>query len=203
MSHSSSALVLIEYQHDWLTPDGKLFHLIEDEDLRSSSLARSRNALEAARAAGVRVVHAGLRFQTGYPELGSGERWGLRRHIPAAGSFPADGPGSAFVSPFSPAPGEVVVSGRTGASAFAGSNLDSILRNNRITDLYLMGYAAHVCVESTLRQAHDLGYDTTVIVDATAAFNRMQQTYFAEQVIPHFGNAITAAAFASRLASGR
>ncbi|MCC3382126.1 isochorismatase family protein [Paenibacillus farraposensis] len=67
--------------------------------------------------------------------------------------------GSQFGEAFTPEPGEFVVSGRTGASGFAGSNLDSFLRNQEIKKIYIAGYAFHVCVESTLRHGHDLGYE--------------------------------------------
>jgi len=133
------------------------------------------------------------------PELGRDAKYGLRRAIQSAGSFPEGGRGSEFVPPFSPQAGEFVVSGRTGGSAFAGSNLESFLRNNGITQLYLMGYATHVCVESTFRQAHDLGYDATVVIDATSAFNRAQQDYFAKNIVHHFGHAMLAEEFAKML----
>jgi nicotinamidase-related amidase len=197
-----SALVLIEYQRDWLDSDGKLRHLLEDEQLLNTSVERSKVALQAARQAGMTIVHVGLRFAPGYPELGRDAKYGLRKAIQTVGSFPDGGRGSEFVPPFTPLPGEFVAVGRTGGSAFAGSNLESFLRNNGITQLYLMGYATHVCVESTFRQAHDLGYDTNVILDATAAFNQAQQDYFAKNIVHHFGHAVSADDFAKLLASG-
>ena len=60
-------------------------------------------------------------------------------------------------------------------------------------------HATHVCVESTFRQAHDLGYDTTVVIDATSAFNRAHQDYFAKNIVHHFGHALTAEEFAKML----
>ena len=194
-----SALVLIEYQRDWFDEDGKIHHLMKDKKLFENSVQHSKVALEAARRAGMTIVHVGLAFAPGYPELGRTARFGLRKAIPAVGSFPEGGKGSQFVPPFTPQSGEFVVSGRTGASAFAGSNLESFLRNNGITDLYLMGYATHVCLESTFRQAHDLGYAASVILDATAAFTQTQQDYFRDNVVHHYGHALTTPEFVSQL----
>jgi nicotinamidase-related amidase len=202
IDRAKSALVLIEYQRDWLDPDGKLRHLLEDEQLMRTSVERSKVALDAARKAGMTIVRVGLRFAPGYPELGPDAKYGLRKAIQTVGSFPADGRGSEFPPPFAPLAGEFVVSGRTGGSAFAGSNLESYLRNNGITQLYLMGYATHVCVESSFRQAHDLGYDATVIVDATSAFSRVQQDYFAKNIVHHFGHSLSAEEFARKLSVG-
>jgi nicotinamidase-related amidase len=54
-----------------------------------------------------------------------------------------------------------------------------------------MGFALRQCVESTVRNAHDLGYHTNVIYDASAAFTKEQQTSFLTDIIPFYGNAIT------------
>ena len=92
---------------------------------------------------------------------------------------------------FKPLSNEHVITERTGASGFAGSNLDSYLRNNGIDTLFLAGFATHVCVESTLREAHDKGYRTFVVTDATGAFSDSQQSYFENEVLHHFGHGIT------------
>lgn len=196
-----SALVLIEYQGEWLNADGKLNQLMQDRKLFADSVEESKRALDAARRAGMRIVHVGLRFSPGYPELG--KAWaGLREAIPRAGTFQKGTPGSAFVEPFVPQHGEGMVEGRTGASGFAGSNLESLLRNNGVETIYLMGYATHVCVESTLRDAHDRGYDVVVLTDATAAFNREQQRHFEKAVLHHFGREMQTAAFVQWLQAG-
>ena len=199
-SFSTSALVPIEYQGEWLHEDGKINHLMRDRELFAASVSRSQAALEAARRVGMRIVHVGLRFAPGHPELGSA-RYGLREAIARVGTFADNTPGSAFVEPFVPRGGELVAQGRTGASGFSGSNLESLLRNNGVDTVYLMGYAAHVCVESTLRDAHDRGYSAIVLTDATAAFNRAQQTHFEDAVIHHFGQAMTVKAFEDALAA--
>lgn len=91
--------------------------------------------------------------------------------------------------------GEFVVAGRIGASGFTGSNLDAYLRNNKIENLYIVGYATHVCVESTFREAHEKGYNTYVIADATSAFNHTQQSYFLSEIVHHFGESLTTEEF--------
>jgi nicotinamidase-related amidase len=53
-----------------------------------------------------------------------------------------------------------------------------------------MGYALHVCVESTLRTAHDLGYDAILIEDACSAFTAQQKTYVLGEIVHHFGTSI-------------
>lgn len=190
-----SALVLIETQNEWMHPDGKLNQaLVKDREMIQTSIMNIEKVLKHARKSNIEVIHVGLRFQQGYPELGNGKS-GLRKAIPNAGTFPINGFGSQFYETVKPIEGEFVVTGRLGASGFTASNLDAYLRNNKIENLYLVGYATHVCVESTLRDAHDKGYNTFVISDATSAFNRMQQDYVLSEIVHHFGEHLTTIEF--------
>lgn len=186
-----SALILIETQNEWMNSNGKLRKLlVKDEQMMLNSITNIEKALDYARKNNIEVIHVGLRFEKGYPELTNGKS-GLRKAIPNAGTFPINEFGSQFYETVQPIEGEFVVTGRVGASGFTGSNLDVYLRNNKIENLYLVGYATHVCVESTLRDAHEKGYNTFLISDATSAFNRMQQDYVLNEIVHHFGEHLT------------
>lgn len=135
------------------------------------------------------VIHVSLRFKPTFKVLGEG-KYSLRKLIPVYGSFL--GEQADFFPGFEPQDGEFVVGERPGgSSAFAGTTLDSYLRNNRIFDIYVTGFALRQCVESTVRNAHDLGYHTNVIYDASAAFTSDQQTAFLSDIAPFYANAIT------------
>jgi nicotinamidase-related amidase len=186
LDRSRTALVLIEYQREWLDADGKINRLMTDRPQFEAALERSKRLIDGAREAGLAIVHVGLAFTPGHPELGKAAL-GLRGAIPKFGTFV--GRGAEFVPPFDPRPGEFVVSGRVGASGFAGSNLDAYLRNQRIDTILLAGFALHVCAESTFRQAHDLGYAAIIVEDATAAFTADQRRHVLDDVVHHYGAA--------------
>ncbi|MGJ1315485.1 cysteine hydrolase [Sphingobacterium multivorum] len=190
-----SALILIETQNEWMHTDGKLYKaLVKDKEMMQTSIKNIEKALDYARKNNIEIIHVGLRFEKGYPELANGKS-GLRKAIPNAGTFPINGFGSQFYETVKPIEGEFVVTGRVGASGFTGSNLDVYLRNNKIENLYLVGYATHVCVESTFRDGHEKGYNTYVISDATSAFNKVQQEYFLSEIVHHFGEHLTTSEF--------
>lgn len=192
-----AALLLIETQNEWMHPQGKLYKaLVEDQALMQQSIQQIEKALTYARNHNLTVIHVGLSFTAGYPELGLATS-GLRHAIPKAGTFQAGAFGTSFYETVQPIEGEFIVKGRTGASAFTGSNLDVYLRNNHIGKLFLVGYATHVCVESTFRDAHERGYHAVVLSDATAAFNATQQQYFLDEIVHHFGSQQTTEAFTS------
>lgn len=198
---NNAALILIEFQNEWLDPTGKLRFLLKDMAQFDASVAAAKQALAAARESGIKVVHMGLHLSPDYRELGGlgAASHGLRGVIPRAGSWRTDGSGHLHPQPFTPLENEFVGAGRTGASVFAGTNLDTYLRNQNVKDVYLMGYALHVCVLASLCQGHDLGYEMKVLEDCCAAFDANQRRFMLEDVIHHFGERVGNAEFLRRL----
>jgi nicotinamidase-related amidase len=137
INKQNSALLLIEFQQEWLSKQGKLHHLFIDKEQFSSSVEAAKEVITAARHISLPIIHSGLHYSNKYKELGKEAKYGLRATINTHQTFLATSVGSQFVEPFNPRENEFVVSGRTGASAFAGSNLDSYLRNNRINTLFI------------------------------------------------------------------
>jgi nicotinamidase-related amidase len=202
MNLQSSALLLIEFQNEWLDKKGKLNHLISDREQFQNSLNNAEHVIKQARDSKIHIIHSGLCYSKNYRELGK-TSLGLRSVIPLNKTFLENTFASQFTEPFTPQENEFVVQGRVGSSAFSGSNLDAYLRNNGINTLFIMGYALHVCVESTLRVAHDLGYETIVIDDASSAFNQEQRHYFLNNIVHHFGNNISSNNFINLLKEAR
>lgn len=200
-SLARSAFVFIEFQNEWLDSDRPLNRLMQDRPLFDNAVRNAATVIARARTLNANIVHAGLTLAAdpGYLVFGRGQgKSGLKGAIPAAGTW-RDSERIRFPEPFTPQPGEFVVSGRSGASVITNSNLDPYLRNNGIDHLYLLGFALHVCVESTLRAAHDLGYEVTVISDAAPAFTARQQAHVIEHVVHHFGRSATTEELRERL----
>jgi nicotinamidase-related amidase len=196
-----SAFVFIEFQNEWLDASSPLNGLMQDRPQFDAAVANAATIIKQVRARGGRIVHAGLSLlnDPGYLVFGGGSaRAGLRAAIPAAGTW-VKPERIAFPEPFTPMPGEFQVAGRSGASVIAHSNLAPYLRNNGVDHLYLLGFALHVCVESTLRQAHDLGYDVTIVSDAAPAFTAAQRDHVLQHVVHHFGSAMSSACVLEQL----
>jgi nicotinamidase-related amidase len=118
--------------------------------------------LDAVRAKGVPVIHVGLGFRPGYPEVHPEHP--TFSMIRQANKFIVGSESAEFHESVAPRPGEIsIVKHRV--SAFSGNDLEMILRSQGITHLVLLGIATSGIVLSTLRQASDLDFRCVVIKD--------------------------------------
>jgi len=190
---SKSALILIEYVNDWLSPTGGIYPSFQDREQVDTAIANSKIILAEARRRGMHVLHASLKFEPEYKVLGDG-KYGLRSMMRTYSSFL--GEQADFFPGFEPAAGEHVVRERAGGSSvFVGTTIDGYLRNTGIFDIYLAGFSLRQCVESSMRNAHDLGYHTNVVWDASAGYTKKQQEDFLAEIAPFYANAITTQEF--------
>ena len=81
-------------------------------------------------------------------------------------------PGNAFKDEVRPLPGETEFSKSTN-SAFIGTVLEQYLREAGIAKLVIVGLTTDHCVSASTRMASDLGFEVTLVSDATAAFERI------------------------------
>lgn len=125
-------------------------------------LSRVARAVTAARKAGITVLYVTVSFREGRPEISKRNK--MFGNIAPTGFVTGDQ--STSVHPaVAPAPGEVQITKRR-VSAFAGSDLDVVLRAGNIDTLVLCGIATSGVVLSTVRQAADLDYRLIVLGDA-------------------------------------
>jgi nicotinamidase-related amidase len=148
----ASALLIMDVQR------GVVDRFGSDEGL----LARLGAAATAARDAGIQVIYVVVGFRAGYPEVS--ERNKSFGAVAGSGRFCDGDPGAAIHPAVAPEPGDVIVTKRR-VSAFAGSDLDVVLRSASVDHLILAGIATSGVVLSTLRQAADLDYRLTVLAD--------------------------------------
>ena len=78
-------------------------------------------------------------------------------------------PGHDIVAELAPAPGEPVVD-KPGKGAFYATALDALLRDRGIASLVVSGVTTEVCVQTTVREANDRGYECLVLEDCVASY---------------------------------
>jgi len=155
---------------------------------------RLARAVSAARSAGVPVVYVVIGFRAGHPETRSSP---LFSALPD-GAFTDSDPGAAIHPDVAPRADESIVTKKR-VSAFAGSDLDLVLRGGAIDHLVLTGLATSGVVLSTLRQAADLDYRLTVLADGCGDSDPEVHRVLTEKVFPRQADVTTVDAWISDL----
>ena len=160
-------------------------------------LEPAARAIAAARGAGVTVVYVRVAFRAGHPEISPRNR--TFAALRDAGALGQDDAATAIHPALAPQAGDVVVVKRR-VSAFAGSDLDLVLRAGGVDALALCGIATSGVVLSTLRQAADLDYRLTVLRDACADADDEVHRVLLDKVFPRQAEVVDVAAWAASLA---
>ncbi|MGL4575828.1 MAG: cysteine hydrolase family protein, partial [Burkholderiaceae bacterium] len=171
----STALVMIDMQRDFIEDNGFGASLGNDVLLVQSIVPTAVQLLQWARTAGLLVVHT---KECHRPDLSDLPRAKRERGNPSLrigdvgpmGRLLVDGePGSDFIEPLRPSPNEIVIA-KPGKGAFYATNLHDQLQARSIRSLIFAGVTTEVCVQTSMREANDRGYECLLIEDATASY---------------------------------
>ncbi len=190
MTPAKTALLLIEYQNDFVSEGGVQHDAVKAVMSATDMLAHSRAVTQEARARGVTVMHAPIGFANGYPEIPV-DAYGILAGIRQAGAFRKDSWGAAIADAMAPAEGDIVIEGKRGLDCFASTNIDFILRQRGITDLVIAGFLTNCCVESTMRSAYERGYRVVTLTDCTATLSAEEQQASVAKTFPMFSRPMT------------
>jgi biuret amidohydrolase len=170
-----TALLVIDMQRDFIEPGG-FGEALGNEVSRLGAIVPTVAALiDWCRARDMSVIHT----REGHrPDLADCPPAKLRRGDPAtrigaAGPMGrilvAGEPGNDIVAELAPRPGERVIV-KPGKGAFWATGLHELLQSQAITHLLFCGVTTEVCVQTTMREANDRGYECLLIEDATESY---------------------------------
>ncbi|MED4227203.1 isochorismatase family cysteine hydrolase [Neobacillus cucumis] len=149
-----------------------------------------QKAVEAARQHNIPVIFVRVAFSEGYPENNSRNK--MFSALSNLGGMTVIDPGTQIHESLKPQPNEPVVT-KFRVSAFAGSNLEVILRSKQIDTLILSGIATSGVVLSTVREAADKDYSITVLSDACLDADPEVHRVLTEKVFPRQADVLTVA----------
>jgi nicotinamidase-related amidase len=170
-----TALLVIDMQRDFVDPGGFGEALGNDVSLLRRAVAPIQRVLEAARASGIFVIHTREGHRPDLSDLPEAKR--VRGHLETGigdvgpmGRILVRGEyGHGIVDELQPLPSEPVVD-KPGKGSFYATDLDGILHNRDIKSLIVTGVTAEVCVQTTVREANDRGYECLVLADCIASY---------------------------------
>lgn len=170
-----AALLVIDMQRDFIEPGGFGAALGNDVSLLAAAIAPTRTLLDIWRSHGWPVLHT---RESHAPDLSDCPNAKRNRGQPALrigdigpmGRLLVRGePGTDIIEALAPRGCEAVID-KPGKGAFYDTPLQSLLQSMGVTQLVLAGVATEVCVQSTMREANDRGYECLLVEEATASY---------------------------------
>jgi nicotinamidase-related amidase len=185
-----AALLVVDPYNDFISEGGKIWPRIKAVAEANNCVPNMQKVLSAAREAKLRVFYA---MHHRY-RAGDYASWKYIAPIQKAAwrakSFEYGTWGGEFRAEFVPAPGEIVAQEHWCSSGFANTDLDLQLKKHGIHQLIVIGLIAHTCIEATVRYAAELGYDVTVVKDATADYSDEMMHAALDINIPNYASSV-------------
>lgn len=171
----STALIIIDMQRDFVEPGGFGASLGNDVTRLQAIIPTVQTLLARWRNAGALVVHT---RESHYPDLSNCPPAKRNRgspslrigdHGPMGRVLVAGEPGNQIVAALAPRAGELVID-KPGKGAFYATGLHETLQARGITHLVFAGVTTEVCVQTSMREANDRGYECLLVEDATESY---------------------------------
>ena len=165
-----TGLLVIDPYNDFISEGGKVWDRLRGVAETNGCIGHMKQVLDAAREADIRVFYALHRRY----RPGDYETWKYVAPIQKAAwerrTFEFGTWGGELRDEFLPRTGDILAQEHWCSSGFANTDLDLQLKKHGIHALIVVGLIAHTCVEATVRYAAELGYQVTVVKDATSSY---------------------------------
>ena len=170
-----TALVVIDMQRDFIEPGGFGAALCNDVGRLAAIIPTVAELLEVFRSRGWPVIHTREAHRPDLSDCPPSKiaRGGAALKIGEVGAMGrllvAGEPGNQIVAPLAPEPGEIVID-KPGKGMFWATGIHERLQGLGISHLVFAGVTTEVCVQTSIREANDRGYECLLIEDATESY---------------------------------
>ncbi|MFK0692945.1 cysteine hydrolase family protein [Mesorhizobium sp. IMUNJ 23033] len=172
---NTMALVVIDMQRDFAEPGGFGASLGNDVSRVTAIVPTVKRLIEGFRAAGLPVIHTMECHKPDLSDLPPAKRNRGNPSIRIGDAGPmgrvliAGEPGTAILDELAPMPGEIVIE-KPGKGAFYATSFGDDLKRLGVQHLVFAGVTTEVCVQTTMREANDRGYECLLAEDATESY---------------------------------
>ena len=175
LTPENCALLIIDMQRDFLEPGGFGEMLGNDVSQLRRTIEPNKRLLAAWRAAGLLAVHTREGHRPDLADLPPAKKVRGRSATTIGDAGPMGRilvrgePGHDIIAELYPEPGEPVID-KPGKGAFHATDLHAILQHRGVKQLVVTGVTTEVCVNTTVREANDRGYDCLVLEDCVGSY---------------------------------
>lgn len=172
---AATALVIVDMQRDFVDPGGFGEALGNDVSLLRKAIAPIKRVLAAARQAGLLIIHTREGHRPDLSDLQPSKKargrlkTGIGDKGPMGRILVRGEHGHDIIDELKPRAGEPVLD-KPGKGAFYATDFDAILKHRGMKQLIVCGVTTEVCVQTTVREANDRGYDCLVLEDCVASY---------------------------------
>ncbi len=187
---NETALLLVDALNEFLAEGGKLWPATKPVAEATGTIPNLKRLTDGSRAAGMTVAYANHHTNEGGEYLSFRHPTPSHRRVNDLGLFLKGSFGVEVHADVAPQAGDLIAQEHWTSSGFAGTDLDMLLRQHGVSRVVVAGNRANTCIDATGRYAVELGYHTTLISDAIAAFSDDEMRATIETNWPAFGHAV-------------
>ncbi len=164
-----SALLMLHWQNSVANPKGVWGKDLYPQVKKNNSIKNAKKVLKAAREKGMLVIYVNIGWRTGFPEVPKKQYYPLIQGAKdenkgIVGSWDVE-----VISSLKPKKDEITVI-NYGSDSFESTDLNLILRSNKIDHIYVSGQCIEHVVATTVKRAANMGYNSTILKDCMSGF---------------------------------
>lgn len=192
-----SALLMLHWQNSVAHPKGVWGKMLYPQVKKNNSIENARKVLKAARDEGMLVVFVNIGWRPGFPEMPKNQYYPLMQGAKDAnkgiiGTWDVD-----VIKELKPIKSDMIVI-NYGSDSFQGTDLELILRSHGVEHVYVSGQCTEHVVATTIKRAANMGYNATLIKDATSGFTDSNYNAMMD-ILPLYAKMVTSNEFVRSL----
>jgi nicotinamidase-related amidase len=199
---SKTCVLFIEMQNEFTTPGGLLHNQVKETIQMTGCIDNAASLAKEVRKLGVKVFHAPITFAKDSSD-NPNKHLGILAGCDHDSLFQRGSWNAKICDQMTPQPEDVVIDGKRGLSAFPNTNLEEHLAKHGIETIALGGFMANCCVESTMREACEKGYNVVTLTDCVGTTSVAGYKAAVEITYPFFSTPMNGHSFLANIKEAR
>jgi nicotinamidase-related amidase len=178
------AVVLVGFQNDYFATEGILNSVVEESINVLNIVSNTQKLISSCIGSDeFIVISTPINFTKDYSELK--DPVGILKTIKEVGAFQKGNIGAEVIEEIKLFGDDIIeITGKKGLNAFVGTELEQVLNENNVDEIYLAGCVCSICIDSTGRSASERGYKVNMIGDCITGRTMFEHSYYIENVFP-------------------